>query len=109
MSGIEREAAVFFYACLSGCFMFFVYQLLYWFRKLIIHKQWMIGLEDLVYWLALSIYLFYRMYRTTFGEIRWYFMLGVFVGCIISYRGVRFVKKIRRKYKKDLEKQKETR
>lgn len=109
MAGIGREAAVFLYACLSGCFLFLVYRLLYWFRKLFLHKQWMISLEDLVYWIALSGYLFYQIYRTTYGEIRWYFMVGVFLGCIVSYKGIRFVKKIKQKCKKHLEKHKETR
>lgn len=104
MAGIEKEAAVFFYACLSGIFLFFIYQILCWFRKLIVHKQWMIGLEDLIYWFGVSGYLFYQIYRTTYGEIRWYFVLGSFVGGILSYRVVCFVRRKRRKYKKYLEK-----
>lgn len=104
MAGIEKEAAVFFYACLSGVILFFIYQILCWFRKLIVHKQWMIGLEDLIYWLGVSVYLFYQIYRTTYGEIRWYFVLGVFVGCIFSYRIVCFIRKKQRKHKKYLEK-----
>lgn len=109
MAGIEKEAVVFFYACLSGVFLFFIYQILCWFRKLIVHKQWIIGLEDLIYWFGVSVYLFYQMYRTTYGEIRWYFVLGVFVGNVFSYKIVCFVRKKQRKYKKYLEKQKETR
>lgn len=109
MAGIEKEAAIFFYACLSGAFLFFIYQILYWFRKLIVHRQWLISLEDLLYWLGVSGYLFYQMYQTTYGEIRWYFVLGVLVGSTFSYKILCFVRKKLRKYKKYLEKQKKTR
>lgn len=109
MVGIEKEAAVFFYACLSGAFLFFIYQILYWLRKLIVHRQWMIGLEDFLYWLGVSVYLFYQMYQATYGEIRWYFVLGVLAGSIISFKIVCVVRKKQKKCKKYLEKQKKTR
>lgn len=109
MSGIGKEAAVFYYACLSGSVLFFSYQMLYWFRKLVVHKLWVVGLEDFFYWLSVSVYVFRQIYYTTYGEIRWYFVLGVLVGCICSYRVVRFGRKMKRKYKKYLEKHKENR
>lgn len=109
MAGIGREAAVFFYAYLSGAFLFFLYQILRWLRKLIIHRQWLINLEDFFYWIGVSVYLFSQIYRATYGEIRWYFALGVLFGCIFSYRIVCFVRKRQRKYQKYLEKQKESR
>lgn len=109
MSGIGREAAIFLYAFMTGSILFWVYQILSWFRKLIRHKLWVINLEDLLFWLGVSVYLFCQIYRTTYGEIRWYFILGVVLGSITACRITRFVGKKRRKYEKHLEKENESR
>ena len=77
MSGIGKEAAIFLYAFLTGSILFWMYQILVWIRKLIAHKSWVINLEDLLFWLGVSAYLFSQIYRTTYCEIRWYFLLGI--------------------------------
>ena len=109
MSGIGKEAAIFVYACLSGSIVFWIYQILVWCRKLIRHKAWVVSVEDLFFWLGVSAYLFRQMYRTTYGEIRWYFILGIVLGSVIASKSLRFIRKKRRKYRKRLEKEKETR
>lgn len=80
MSGIGREAAVFLCACLSGVAAAFVYQLLVIFRSIISHGYLAINIEDFLYWLGIGVYLFYQMYCTTYGIIRWHFILGVALG-----------------------------
>lgn len=86
MLGIEKEAAIFLYACLSGTELYLVYQVICYFRSLVRHSMWVINFEDIIYWLFVSIYLFRQMYRTTYGEIRWFFVLGVISGVLTAHR-----------------------
>ena len=109
MGGIGKEAAVFLYAVLSGIVLYSSYQVLYWLRKLIPHAAWIISIEDLLFWIGVSIYLFRQMYRTTYGEIRWFFLVGVIGGSILASGIFKFPGKIKRKCQKHLEKQNENR
>ena len=79
MLGIRTEAVIFFYAWLSGCILFIVYQVL------IRHSIVMINLEDFLFWMGTGGYLFRQMYRTTHGTIRWFFLLGVILGSVSAW------------------------
>ena len=85
MLGIRTEAVIFFYAWLSGCILFIVYQILIQIRKLIRHSIRMVNLEDFCFWAGSGIYLFRQMYRTTHGTIRWFFILGVLLGSVSAW------------------------
>ena len=85
MLGIRTEAVIFFYAWLSGCILFIVYQVLIQIRKLIRHSIVMLNLEDFLFWMGTGIYLFRQMYRTTHGTIRWFFLLGVILGSVSAW------------------------
>ena len=69
MLGIGKEAIIFFYAGLSGIVILFSYQILRLMRRLIPHHIVVVNLEDLLYWLGVSVYLFRQMYMTTYGSI----------------------------------------
>ncbi len=58
MLGIGKEAIIFFYAGLSGIVILFSYQILRLMRRLIPHHIVVVNLEDLLYWLGVSVYLF---------------------------------------------------
>ena len=83
--GIGTEAGVFLYAGLSGMTVMFAYGILSCLRKLIPHSLRIVGAEDLIFWVAASAYIFNRMYETTFGSIRWFFMLGLVSGAGAGY------------------------
>lgn len=85
MPGIETEAVIFVYAVLSGTVMFSCYQMLRLFRGLIRHRAGVISAEDLIYWIGISIYIFRQMYYTTYGSIRWYFVLGAAAGNLLAF------------------------
>lgn len=104
MLGIGKEALIFLYAGLSGIVILLCYQFLRLFRRLIAHHIVVVNLEDLIYWLGVSIYLFRQMYRTTYGSIRWFFALGVVCGIIIANFTLSLVKKMCKKIEKSLEK-----
>lgn len=83
--GIGTEAGVFLYAGLSGMTVMFAYEVLSCIRKLLPHSPWIVGVEDLIFWMAASAYIFSRMYETTFGSIRWFFLLGLAAGAAAGY------------------------
>lgn len=113
MLGIGTEAAVFLYAGLSGMTVFFAYRILGCIRKILPHSSAAVGAEDILFWTGASGYLFYCMYITTYGSIRWYFVLGILSGIFAAYFLVLLVRKLAGdffvKSKKNLEKSAEKR
>ena len=78
--GIGAESGIFLYAGLAGMTVLCAYYILICFRKLIRHGNLAAGIEDVIFWAAVSIYIFRKMYETTYGSIRWFFVLGVLCG-----------------------------
>ena len=107
--GIGKETAILLYACLSGITVFLSDQMLYLFRLLLRHPAFVTGIEDLLYWVAVSVYIFHQMYRTIYGSVRWFFVLGVVLGCLIAWSGKKLSKKVWKKWRKKLEKRKKKR
>lgn len=78
--GIGMESGIFLYAVLTGISVLCAYGILMVLRKLIRHSPVVTGIEDMVFWIGVSIYLFRKMYETTYGNIRWFFILGLLCG-----------------------------
>lgn len=104
ISGIGNEAGIFMYAVLSGAAVLFGYNALRSARRLIPHSVIIYGLEDLVFWMGASGWIFRRMYLMMQGRIRWYFIAGMLLGAAVSGLGLRLFGKIYIKTKKKLEK-----
>lgn len=68
--GIGAESGIFLYAGLAGMTVLCAYYILICFRKLIRHGNLAAGIEDVIFWAAVSIYIFRKMYETTYGSIR---------------------------------------
>lgn len=83
MPGIETEFLVFVHAVLCGVFVTSVYLALRVLRRLFGHLLWVIQLEDGIYWLFTTIYVFVQVYHTSDGIVRWHFVLGVVFGVIL--------------------------
>lgn len=107
--GIGAEAEIFLYASLAGLSVLLAYRVLICVRKIIPHGDILTGLEDFFYWICVSVYLFIKMYETTFGEIRWFFVLGVLSGAAAGKLFMKVPGKIFVKGKKSLEKYKKRR
>lgn len=108
MLGIGQEMFIFLYAGLSGIVILFSYQILRLFRRLISHHILVVNLEDFCYWISVSVYLFRQMYKTTYGSVRWFFILGVVCGIILANFVIILAKKMYNKMHKKLEKKKKT-
>lgn len=102
--GIGAESGIFLYAGLAGISVLCTYYILVCFRRLVRHSSLAVGIEDVIFWIAASIYIFRRMYETTYGSIRWFFVLGVLCGAGAGYLIMRLSGKVYAKVKKSLEK-----
>ena len=91
MLGIETEVVIFFYAALTGMVLFCGYQILLLIRRLVRHHPLAVGVEDIGFWLLVSAYVFRQMYCTTYGSIRWFFVLGIAAGLPDCCWGAAFV------------------
>lgn len=117
MPGIGKELMIFLEAVLSGITVIAVYQVLRVIRRLFRHGLFAVTAEDFLFWLGTSCYLFYEIYETCDGSIRWYFVIGVTAGVLI-FAGIMRVfqniytkvgQKLRKNEKKVVENPKEKR
>lgn len=99
--GIEKELSVFLQATLAGNLVYLVYSAIRVLRRIIKHNLFFISLEDLFFWVGTGIYLFVEVYQNSNGSIRWYFVIGVLTGGIITHFIIcKITKKYIAKYKK---------
>jgi spore cortex biosynthesis protein YabQ len=84
MAGIREEILGFLAAILSGGIVRLWYQCLICFRHIVKHKWLAIEIEDILFWIVTSVYLFVQIYHTSNGSVRWYFALGIVLGVAIS-------------------------
>ena len=104
MIGIGMEALIFLYAGLGGMMVLFAYYVLICFRHIVKHSTAAAGVEDILFWLAASGFIFKQMYDTTYGSVRWFFVLGLLSGGGVGACIIRLGKKINVKFQKKLEK-----
>ena len=101
MLGIETEVVIFFLCGAYGGWYFFCgYQILLLIRRLVRHHPLAVGVEDIGFWLLVSAYVFRQMYCTTYGSIRWFFVLGIAAGLLTAVGVQHLLKRIFRKLKK---------
>ena len=80
--GILKEADVLLASFLTGMILLFVYDLLRIIRRLVSHKSWMTGAEDLLFWIGSAVALFAMLYRENSGYIRGFVIGGVVAGML---------------------------
>ncbi len=52
-------------------------------RKLIVHKEWLVDLEDLFFWMLTAWFVFRTLFQYNQGALRGYAFLGMFLGVIL--------------------------
>ncbi len=77
---IMQELTFFAHSVLMGVAITFVYDWIYVLRRLMKHGAVMTSLEDLFFWLACGIAVFYMLYRENDGTLRWFAVLGAAIG-----------------------------
>lgn len=75
-------------AFVSGVFITFIYDLMRIFRRIISHGNLWIGVEDFLFWIWTSFWIFSVLYRTNDGSLRIYTILAMLLGMIIYHKTV---------------------
>ena len=79
---LGEELILFAKAIWYGSFLIIVYDGLRIWRNCVRHKNWLISLEDFVYWIWAGVYVFSRFFQENSGQLRGYFFLGLVVGAL---------------------------
>lgn len=80
-----REAYVFICAMGSGAVAGFIYDLFRLKRKAMKTKAFLLGLEDIVFWVFTALLVFITAYFSSDGEVRLYFLFAAFLGVLIYH------------------------
>ncbi|HHT97688.1 MAG TPA: hypothetical protein GXZ90_07325 [Clostridiales bacterium] len=79
---ILYELHFFIISIISGVILLLVYDLLRILRRIIKHNDIIVVVEDLLFWIASSLWLFSIMYKENNGIIRAFSILGMLIGSI---------------------------
>jgi len=77
---IFEELNFLLYAVLLGAFLAAVYDLFRILRRVFAHKDLMVSLEDLMFWLFCAVGVFYLLNAQSDGRLRWFSVLGAAIG-----------------------------
>jgi len=77
---VASQASIFLMSVTLGFFAGFVYDLFRILRKSIKHPDFLTQFEDLIFWIFVSGLIFYFVLNKNSGEIRFYIILGSFLG-----------------------------
>lgn len=85
---IVNEITFFMHSFLLGIAITFAYDGFLILRKLIKHSLFMISLEDLIFWIACAIGVFYMLYEENNGTLRWFAVFGATIGMLLYKKSV---------------------
>lgn len=85
---VQRQFYFLFLSFLWGMWMCWVYDGLRVLRNLTKHSRWILNIEDIFYWLFMTIALFYLLYTYHCGEIRNYILVGLLSGYLFYYKTI---------------------
>lgn len=86
--GILQELQTVGTALLCGAVITIVYDLLRIFRRVLVHGNFWIGVEDLFFWIWTSLWIFSVLYRENDGNFRMYTMISMVLGMIVYHKTV---------------------
>lgn len=98
---IVYEARLLLYSIATGAGLMMVYDLFRIARIFLPHRVFVVGMEDMVYWIYAALMTFSLLYAQNDGELRAYVIAGVFAGMILYDRLVsrfllKFLKNVRK-------------
>ncbi len=80
---IYQEMHFLLYSFLLGIIITFVYDNIRVLRRVIHHNTFFVSLEDLFFWIGVSLSVFLLQHRENAGVFRWFSVVGAFVGMLI--------------------------
>lgn len=109
MLGLKKELEIFVHAVVSGMVVYGAYTIIRMVRRIVKHNLIWVSIEDFLFWVGTSFYLFIQIYNTSDGRVRWYLILGVVEGMILLSFVLFLAKKMCRKIQKSVDKSAKTR
>lgn len=84
MNAVVNSQTLLFLTCIEiGVIMGMFYDLIRIFRKIIPHPNWLIQVEDTLYWVSGALIGFAILYMHNYGQIRFFVFLGMILGGIL--------------------------
>lgn len=80
---ILKEADVLLAAFVMGALLLLAYDVLRIVRRIVPHKIWLVGMEDIIFWIGSGIALFAMLYQENSGYIRGFVIGGVLIGMLL--------------------------
>ena len=77
---IVRDNYFLLYSLILGISVTVLYDILRIFRRVVKHKDALVSMEDLIYWIIVAISVFYMMHTENNGTMRWFAILGAAAG-----------------------------
>jgi spore cortex biosynthesis protein YabQ len=82
---ISVELRFFLISVLWGCIVLAAYDALRVLRRLIKHNSIIIAIEDLIFWISASFFIFSMIYRMNNGSIRGFSIMGMCAGMLLYH------------------------
>ena len=80
---IAFESMFLVHSILMGIIITSCYDVLQIFRKVIKHGKFLISLEDFIFWIICSIFIFLMLFKENNGTLRWFTIGGATLGMLI--------------------------
>lgn len=80
---VNTQTLLFLKAIQIGVVLAVLYDLVRLLRKLVKHPNWLVQLEDLLYWLGCIVISFSLFYMYNFAQIRFFALIGMALGAIL--------------------------
>mgnify|MGYP000793473977 CR=1 FL=1 len=80
---IYDEMELFIVCLILGAVLAFIYDLVRIFRLLFQHKDWLVDVEDLMFWIFTAWLVFRTLFFYNRGALRGYAFLGMFLGVML--------------------------
>ena len=87
-SPVISENLFLLYSLGMGIFITFIYDILRIIRRVFAHKNILISLEDILFWMFCAISVFYLMHAESNGTLRWFAIMGALVGMLLYKKTV---------------------
>lgn len=82
---MSNQASLFLTTVIIGFSIGFLYDWIRIFRNIIKHANFVVQIEDVIYWICVSIGMFIIMLNKNYGEIRAFSICGFFLGMVIYF------------------------
>lgn len=80
------EQAFLFLACVkTGIIMGILYDVVRVLRRIFDHPNWLIQIEDLLYWVACGCLAFIMIFWRNYGQIRGFVFVGILIGAVLYF------------------------